>query len=223
MTTETHKASPHPILWIAGIAVTLFCAVGIAAIMGWIPTSSGTNAERAAEKAALSQPEKAAPVAQPAAPKPTVAKPRPAPAPVESAPPPARVAAAAPPAPPVQVASNAPVRPTCRECGVIQATRVIESKGDGSGIGVVGGAVVGGLLGNQVGSGSGNKIATVAGAVGGAVAGNEVERRVKTKKSYEVTVRFDDGSTRVFHESSPTAWRSGDRVRVVDGVIRSDS
>jgi hypothetical protein len=30
---------PQAIIWVAGIALTLFCAVGIAAIMGWIPNS----------------------------------------------------------------------------------------------------------------------------------------------------------------------------------------
>ena len=29
--------SPLPALWIAGVAVTWFCAVGIGAFMGWIP------------------------------------------------------------------------------------------------------------------------------------------------------------------------------------------
>ena len=37
------------------------------------------------------------------------------------------------------------------------------------------GAVVGGLLGNQIGGGTGKKIATVAGAVGGGYAGNQVQ------------------------------------------------
>jgi hypothetical protein len=31
--------SPHLLIWIAGIAVILFSAAGMAAIMGWIPTS----------------------------------------------------------------------------------------------------------------------------------------------------------------------------------------
>ena len=43
--------------------------------------------------------------------------------------------------------------------------------------GMVAGAVVGGLLGNQVGGGDGKKLATVAGAVGGAFAGRELDRR----------------------------------------------
>ncbi len=37
------------------------------------------------------------------------------------------------------------------------------------------GAVVGGVLGNQVGKGKGRKLATVAGAVGGGVAGNKIQ------------------------------------------------
>lgn len=40
------------------------------------------------------------------------------------------------------------------------------------GIGV--GAVVGGLLGNQVGGGNGKKLATVAGAIGGGMLGNQI-------------------------------------------------
>ena len=43
------------------------------------------------------------------------------------------------------------------------------------GIGV--GAVVGGLLGSQVGSGNGKTLATIAGAVGGGYLGNEVAKR----------------------------------------------
>ena len=43
------------------------------------------------------------------------------------------------------------------------------------GIGI--GAVIGGLLGNQVGRGDGKTLATIAGAVGGGYVGNEVAKR----------------------------------------------
>lgn len=36
---------PHTLFWIAGIAVTVFSVVGIAAVMGWIPTSIGGSSE----------------------------------------------------------------------------------------------------------------------------------------------------------------------------------
>ena len=44
-------------------------------------------------------------------------------------------------------------------------------------VGIGLGAVVGGLLGNQVGSGNGRKLATIAGAVGGGYVGNEIAKR----------------------------------------------
>ena len=109
----------------------------------------------------------------------------------------------------------------CAECGVIDSIREVTAKGEGSGLGVVGGAIVGGLLGNQVGAGSGKDVATVAGAVGGAVAGNQIEKSVKSTKSYDITVRFEDGSSRVINEENGSVWRPGDRVKVINGVIRS--
>ena len=194
METQDRK-SPHTLFWIAGIAVTVFSAVGIAAIMGWIPTSTSSPNETIA----LTK--------QPTAPaKPAAARTRTAPAKA-----------------PVQVADSTPARWRCAECGVVELVREIETKGEGSGIGAVGGAVVGGVLGHQVGGGSGQKIATVVGAVGGAVAGNEVEKRVKSNKTYDITVRLDDGSSRVISEANAPTWRAGDKVKVVNGVIQSNA
>jgi outer membrane lipoprotein SlyB len=124
---------------------------------------------------------------------------------------------------PAKAHAAARVAAKCAECGVIQSVREVDTKGEGSGVGVVGGAVAGGVLGHQVGNGDGQTIATVIGAVGGAVAGNEIEKRVKSKKSYEVTVRFDDGSSRVITEATAPTWRSGDKVKVVNGVIQSNA
>jgi outer membrane lipoprotein SlyB len=63
----------------------------------------------------------------------------------------------------------------------------------------------------------------VAGAVGGGLAGNEIEKRVKTSKSYSITVRLEDGSTRVVNQATAPAWRAGDKVKFVDGVIQSNA
>jgi len=81
----------------------------------------------------------------------------------------------------------------------------------------VAGAVIGGLLGNQVGKGDGRKAATAAGAVAGGVIGNQIdkrhvggrvvqrtERQCHTEQTvsessrvtgYNVTYRKADGST----------------------------
>ena len=86
---------------------------------------------------------------------------------------------------------------------------------------MVGGAVVGGLLGNQIGNGSGRSLATVAGAVGGGFAGNEIEKRTRTNTTYEVRVRMEDGHVRTFPYNNPPNWNTGDQVRVVDGYLRA--
>ncbi len=190
---------PQAIVCIAGVALTLFCAVGIAAVMGWIPNSLSGTSDRAA-------------FAPPAA---------------NAAQPPALKAHRAIAAKPAQEAYRAPARTaavsTCAECGVVESVREVDAKGQGSGLGAVGGGVLGGLLGNQVGAGRGKDVMTVAGAVGGAVAGNEVEKRVKATRRYEVTVRLNDGSSRVISEASQPTWHIGDKVKIVNGAIQSNA
>jgi outer membrane lipoprotein SlyB len=243
----------HPLMLVAALAVLLFCLVGTAAIMGWLPSSIGGNATREqlseADRAALAanlQPGAALP-AQP------LASQYPAePAPVPAAPPAAQYPAQPPAAPypaqplasrypaqpapapidepvarapvskPVQVAAaDRPASNWCGTCGNIESIRTISHRAQGSGLGAGAGAVLGGLLGNQIGSGNGRSLATVAGAVGGAVVGNQVEGNMKASTSYEIRVRLDDGTLRTFHQHSAPAWRTGDRVRIVKGSLRS--
>ncbi|WP_313704752.1 glycine zipper 2TM domain-containing protein [Massilia sp.] len=240
--TPPARAQHHPLLLIAALAVVLFCLVGTAAIMGWIPSSIGGNAsrqlneaDRAALAASLPPPQTAPaaplagadPLAQqgaaglapgaPAYPVQQTAQGY-APAPV-AAPAPEPVRSAAKPKP-VQVAA-ADTPKWCSNCGNIESVRAIKQRAQGSGLGAAGGAVVGGLLGNQVGGGSGRQLATVAGAIGGAVVGNQVEGNMKATTSYEIRVRLDDGTLRTFHQNSEPQWRSGDRVRIVKGRLRA--
>ncbi|MDE2402840.1 MAG: glycine zipper 2TM domain-containing protein [Burkholderiales bacterium] len=92
-------------------------------------------------------------------------------------------------------ASGASATP-CTTCGVVTNVQSYEVKGKGSGVGAVGGAVVGGLLGNQMGRGTGNTLMTVGGAVAGGFAGNEVEKHIKKHTVYKTTVKMDNGTTR---------------------------
>ena len=188
------KQTPHPLVWAAGIAIIVFCAAGIAAIMGWIPTSSSQTGSVEAAAA----PETAAAVAA----SPPVAKSH-------------KTTHA-------RAESTQAMSSRCNDCGIIESVQEIETKGQGSGLGVVGGAVVGGLLGHQVGDGRGRDLATIAGAVGGGYAGNEVEKRSKSTKSYDITVRMNEGGSRVFHEAALPNWRNGDHVKIVDGSIRAN-
>lgn len=211
----------NPIVIIACIAVILFCTAGIAAIMGWIPASVGGGlapqaAGAPANAAAQTQPQA---LVQPPAPGSRQAQ---APAPVQpSAQPPveatvAEKQAAVSPGP-------VPEHPACADCGVIESVHAVDVRGKSTGLGGVGGAVVGGVLGNQIGAGRGNDVMTVVGAVGGAVAGNEIEKRMNTSRRYQIRVRLNDGSRRVFRQTSLPSWRAGDRVKIVGSKLRPDN
>lgn len=178
--------SPQIMIWLVGFAIIVFCATGVAVLMGWIPSTLGQSAsELELEKKAV------------------------APASTQSGKSQKSIAAA-----------EKRAYKGCPNCGVIESTRVIDAPGESGVVGLVGGAVVGGLLGHQVGGGRGKDIATAAGAVGGAVAGNEIEKRMNSSKRYETTVRFEDNTVQSYVVANPTQWQLGDRVRVVDGVIR---
>lgn len=111
-----------------------------------------------------------------------------------------------------------PVR-SCSNCGVIESVNAVKEPGQGSPLGAIAGGVIGGLLGHQVGKGNGNTVATVAGAAGGAYAGHEIEKRVRTTSSWDVTVRMDNGDLRHFSLPQQPGYLPGDKVRVVDGQI----
>lgn len=238
-TSTSTRPALHPMMILAALAVILFCLAGTAAIMGWIPSSVGGNAPNRelteADRLALSAQMLPAPAASQLAPTsadqryaladPRYAEPEPRYVEPETRPlardvAPRRVEAERAP---VKVASAAPAKKWCSNCGNIESIRAVTTRAEGSGLGAAGGAVLGGLLGSQIGGGNGKKLATVAGAVGGAVVGNQVEGNMKATTSYEIRVRLDDGSSRTFRQQSEPQWRTGQRVKVVNGSIRSVS
>lgn len=103
--------------------------------------------------------------------------------------------------------------------GVIYSVRPTTVQvANASGIGLVGGAVAGGVLGNQVGKGSGRKWATVIGAVGGGMVGNEIEKRnnVSNVPGVEMQVRVDTGEMiNIVQQDQGQGFRSGTRVRLI--------
>jgi outer membrane lipoprotein SlyB len=226
MDSQMPRSTAHPMIIIAAIAVTLLCAAGVAAIMGWIPQSNSQQAASpaVAEAAKAPEPVKSVEAAKPAPV--AAAKPKHV-AKTESRGDDRRGAEQAPKvveyAPPAKVAAAPPVKQICYDCGVIDSVRTIEKAGEGSGLGAVAGGVAGAVLGHQVGGGRGKDVMTVLGAVGGGFAGNQIEKTVKKTKTYDVTVRFEDGTTRVFNQATEPSWRAGDKVRVSNGVLTSDN
>ena len=119
----------------------------------------------------------------------------------------------------VQAAPSQRSASVCATCGKVESVSTVKQKGEGTGLGVVGGAVVGGLLGSQIGGGSGKNAMAVLGAVGGGVAGNEVEKRARATTVYQVRVRMDDGTTRTVTQS--TAPAVGQKVTVEGSTLRT--
>ena len=106
-----------------------------------------------------------------------------------------------------------PAKPVCADCAKVTAITMAEKKGESSPVGLIGGAVVGGVLGHQVGGGTGKTLATVAGAAGGAYAGKKVEEKAKTHNVWTVSVRYGDGRMANFEFTQDPAMRVGDAVK----------
>ena len=161
----------HPLMAGAAVSVILVSLLGMAAITGVLPNSHATAAETARMTAQAA----------------TVA---PVPAPVQQV-------GTPPPAVRYEGAERRPVVPHhhVRQAQAQTGTGQQYSQApayqqpapsypqpappvaQNSPIGIGVGAVVGGLLGNQIGGGNGKTLATIAGAVGGGYIGNEIAKR----------------------------------------------
>jgi outer membrane lipoprotein SlyB len=74
------------------------------------------------------------------------------------------------------------------------------------------------VAGNAIGGGTGRTIATVGGVILGALAGNAVENRAQTNSGLEITVRLDNGETRVVAQEADVPVSVGQRVQVISGA-----
>jgi outer membrane lipoprotein SlyB len=230
---NTSRKRLHPLIAAAAAAVIVASLAATAAITGVFPKASSST-----EQNAQTQTGQTAMMAS----QPVVDSTQPAPAPqgentqvaqntaptAQQAGQPMPVAPVAP-APqqqpqyaqqPQQGAQDAQPAPApCESCGTVVAISAVKHEGHGTGIGAVGGAVAGGLIGNQFGAGGGRTAMTLLGALGGGVAGNSVEKHLRSTTSYSVRVRMESGKLRYFtyHEAPP--FQQGQRVRVENGTL----
>jgi outer membrane lipoprotein SlyB len=100
---------------------------------------------------------------------------------------------------------------SCAVCGTVESIRTVEVRDEAGGAGAATGEPAGG-------AGGGGTAVTLLGA-GGAIAGNEIEKSVKKRYAYRVTVHMDDGSFRTVSLSTPPTLTVGDKVRVVEGRL----
>ncbi|MGQ7934318.1 glycine zipper 2TM domain-containing protein [Paraburkholderia sp. D1E] len=208
----------HPLVAGAAVAVILASATGIAAMTGLLPTSHAimepalpattaaaqlasapvavpqTNpVQRTVQQAAPAQPRVHHTHSTPAAESPRYANNQGYQAPYESA----------------------PARPVADPyAGEVVAINTVQAPEQTTGLGALGGAVAGGLVGNQIGGGRGKIFTTIAGVVGGGLAGNGIEHAVRKQTTYQVQVRMQDGSYRNFSYQAQPDVQIGERVHV---------
>jgi outer membrane lipoprotein SlyB len=225
----------HPLVATAAGAVIIASLAATAAVTGLFPHASSSGAQTDQTQAAqvTTQPNAQPGVVDSAAPASPSAQaqqaaqqqaqqqaqqPQPAPAPVPA--PQQPQYAQQQQAQPAPQYAQQPSQPAyCSTCGTVVGISAVRQEGHGTGIGAVGGAVAGGLVGNQFGGGGGRTAMTILGAVGGGVAGNSVEKHIRSTTSYSVRVRMESGKTRYFtyHEAPP--FQEGQRVRVENGTL----
>jgi len=103
----------------------------------------------------------------------------------------------------------------CALCGTVESIRTVEVRDEAGGAGAAAGGPGG--AGDQA-PGGGSAAVTLFGT-GGAIAGSEIEKNMKKRYAYRVTVHMDDGSFRTISLSSPPTFAVGEKVRVVEGKL----
>lgn len=237
--TTQQRQRLHPLIATAAGAVIIASLAATAAVTGLFPKAGGADAQNPQTQAALiaSQPavdtsaaasaalaaqaqQQAAQqqAAQQAALQQQQQQAQAAPAPKPA---PKRVVQHRPAPQPPQYAQQ-PYQPQpsyCQTCGTVVAVVPMRTAGQSSGIGAIGGAAAGGLLGNQFGHGNGRTAMTILGALGGGLAGNSVEKQVRSETDYEVRVQMESGATRTFTYRSAPPFGEGQRVRIENGTL----
>jgi len=236
----------NPLVATAAVAVIIASLTAVAAITGVLPISKATQGSTDPNVAAQSStaPAAAAPLAL-AAPGQTTQPNQAAPYPAQNgAPYPAQGAAGAYPtqnAMPPQAPARQPAyaerapsaspsyaqahpqpqqRPTASPyAGHVTSITPITTQGKETGLGMIGGAVVGGLLGNQIGRGNGRTLATVGGAVAGGYAGHTAENYYSRDTQYRVNVHMDNGTNRSFTYKAAPGFQPGERVHIENGTL----
>lgn len=100
--------------------------------------------------------------------------------------------------------------------GTVESVRGVRIAGTQSPVGIIGGAIVGGLLGSTVGGGRGKDLAAVGGAIAGGVAGSAIEQGATQQNGVEITVRLDNGRiVSIVQAVGNQMFSPGQRVQVV--------
>ena len=99
--------------------------------------------------------------------------------------------------------------------GTIVNVRPVTIQGEGSGLGAISGAVLGGLVGNTMGGGKGRNLTTATGAILGGLAGDKAQQEMGKVAAVELEIKTDTGQTiAVVQKQDISRFAAGQRVRM---------
>ena len=101
--------------------------------------------------------------------------------------------------------------------GKILDVRKVKIEGTKSGVGTIGGGVIGGIAGSTVGGGRGSAIAATLGAIVGGIAGSAIEEGSMRQDGVELTIELDGGKVIALVQAfeHDNEFLINDRVRVL--------
>lgn len=100
---------------------------------------------------------------------------------------------------------------------VVSVRSVVIQNDRSSGVGTLAGGALGGVAGSAIGGGRGQILTSIGGAILGGLAGNAVENQMGKTQGLEITVRLDNGETRVVAQAADVPLASGQRVQLISG------
>lgn len=94
----------------------------------------------------------------------------------------------------------------------------MQVKLDGAGFATDGGTSSA-IVGSQFGQGGSRTPFTFVDGGSGAYAGHGTEQGARSRTSYRVTVRLEDGTTRTVYQDVAPDFAIGDKVKVINGAL----
>ncbi|RKZ40174.1 MAG: hypothetical protein DRQ49_09250 [Gammaproteobacteria bacterium] len=98
--------------------------------------------------------------------------------------------------------------------GVVESTEPATIRKDGTVIGTIGGAVIGGIAASTLGGGKGRDIFTTGGIILGSMLGDLFEKGVSDQNAFKIVVKLDSGQKIVVVQKADVTFEKGERVNV---------
>jgi hypothetical protein len=106
----------------------------------------------------------------------------------------------------------------CSGCGVVESIRRIDRREDAGGVCNAADADALPMRVIRAAGAHSRELASLEDTAAAAVGAKPGAKKVRVTTSYQIVVRFRDGTRRLFNEVTPRSQQTGDRVQVIAGI-----